>query len=490
MMSHKTEQYYTYAVAGLMALNGLFHLLFLRIPASFDEITFFHIVQLIAHHHLNPFIDTWGYRPPVLFMIPSIVYSVAGPSLLLPRIEIVFFSSISVYFLYKLGAYVFTRRVGLSSSMLLVSFPLFTVLSHKFQDPIPFTALFLATLYYFFTQNTIRYLIAASLLVLTKEIGVVLPMLLTFASRSISLEKHEQMQLYKISKLSLLIPVGVFVIWMILNKVFLGWYLWTPNVLLFDPKNLLNLQTSLNEFKLIMLDTEMWIISVTILIGCIGLYRRFIPFKKNQTNILVFFISIIILFVIFLMSGYHSKRYYLFLYPLFFLLFTAFLSHWIKSSKLYFLIILLIVGVFTSSQYTQIFFRYTPVFDESSLAYLKNIQLIQKVVTTMQRTESNAFIVAPWYISEPLKNPHNGYVQHALHVDDSLKCEDLTEEKIRYWREQGEKKSHLIYIANAISPLCSQFTGLKFQQNICPDNPLATENCYTIFALDHTKALQ
>jgi len=206
-------------------LNIIFRIIFIDIPAHLDEMYYLDGVSAIIQNHLNPFVEFWGYKPPLMFWIPAALSYFVGPNYIIPRLFIYLCSSLLLYFVYLIARDVFkNERVGLWSVLILFFYPIFTVQSFVFQDTIPTSLFFTMSFYFLFTNKRKWYILSSICLVMTRELGVIpIGIFLLF---DVFVYKKGLLNSIKLHLPSLI----VFGLWMLLNKHFLGWYLWPVNV--------------------------------------------------------------------------------------------------------------------------------------------------------------------------------------------------------------------------------------------------------------------
>jgi 4-amino-4-deoxy-L-arabinose transferase-like glycosyltransferase len=467
----------------LIIIHTIVHLPFINLPVLWDETSNFNAVNIIANHRLNPFTYFWGYKPQAMYMIPAILQFLGLTSLMWARLLILVFSLLSVYYMYRLGTKLFSRRVGVAASWLLVCFPLFAVQSSRFQDPVPFTALCLATLYYYFTGKQRSYLLAASFLVLTKETGIVIAVCLALINiiTDFHLLRNDGIS-YIRKNIFLLLPVLVFGLWMIINRLTLGWYLWTPNVAYYSLSHLVDSSISLWAIRDVFLQYNLWIVFAVVITGMI-----FVTDDQTRTNVgtrksLILLFFIIVISGIFLFSGLILVRYLLYLYALVFLMFSAILSLYIKNNVYYrLLIVFLCISFLALNIYRSVFVSSTR-FDETSFAYIHDINLTHKLVQRFQTQYPDTVILAPWYVTGVLDRPEYGYISEKIpsYIIDG--CSDLTQETITKLLSV-EEPAKFIYVTDKTSLPCNTFSTVYFRENVCPDESSQTKSCYSLYSV-------
>jgi 4-amino-4-deoxy-L-arabinose transferase-like glycosyltransferase len=103
-------------------------------------------VLRVYQNHFNPFIQFWGYKPPVLFELTAILYKIFGPSIIVGNAVSAFASSIALWYTYLLGTHLFNKKTGVWATLMLFFFPIFSSQSLQFTDAIFITPLLLASI--------------------------------------------------------------------------------------------------------------------------------------------------------------------------------------------------------------------------------------------------------------------------------------------------------------------------------------------------------
>ena len=208
----------------ICTINFLARIFFVNMPLHLDETTAMNGVIVVLNNHLNPFVDFFGYKPPVMFLIPSLLSYFTGPNIIIPRLLIYFCSSLLLYFVYLIGKDIFkNKKIGLWSVILLFVYPMFICQSFVFQDQIPTALFFTMSFYFLYSEKFIWYIVSSVLLVMTRELGIISIIIFLFFDLFIYRKKVVE------SIISHGVPLMVFGVWMLLNKYLLGWYLWPFN---------------------------------------------------------------------------------------------------------------------------------------------------------------------------------------------------------------------------------------------------------------------
>jgi len=476
----------TFIVVGVCIVNFLIRIPAITNPTYWDEMIYFQNAIELTRNNLNPFISqwVWVYKPPVIFMLPALCSRFLYPSLIWGRLEIFFLSSAALYFLYRLGERTFSSRIGLYSALLCVCFPLFTVVSYWFVDAIPFTAFFLASLYYYISGKPRQYALFSTLLVLTKETGIFLPVTLilyTFLLRY----WHDTTQKYSYIRFSfyLILPILAFFSWMAINKILFGWYLYPDQVMLFNFLNILNQIKNNWVIKNIYLKDGIWVIFTTVLMGMTFL-TGFIKQKIWEEIRFMYFILLIITgYFLFHLAGPISARYFLFLFPILFLLYSRVLSIYITNRFLLFGIIVFTCIMFIGLNINDSFRG--PVLTETSYAYLRQIYSTKKLIMKLQKEYSDAFITAGWYISAPLTYPIFGYVTTQVKYASINSCNDFNTTTLKILRKEQVNQRKIIFVSyskyETISS-CSSLRRINHIDSVCPDQAYSTDDCFQIYS--------
>ena len=144
-----------------------------------DESVWFRGAEWISENEFYPIppgpFDMGGLdtgHPPFTLVILSIAFIIFGKSIFIAHFIMFLFSFLMLYFTYKLGSYIFNETTGIIASLLLLASPLFIAQSGLANLDIPLGALALITIYSAIKEKKLAYLISGSLLVLSKEPGI------------------------------------------------------------------------------------------------------------------------------------------------------------------------------------------------------------------------------------------------------------------------------------------------------------------------------
>lgn len=159
---------------------------------------------------------------PFLTWLVAILYTIVGDSPFAANLLIAVFSFLGAYFIYLIGKDIYSAKVGIIASILLIISPMYFSLSGQLLYDVPLTAMTLAVLYFHLKRNTKLYLLSASILVVTKEPGF-LAIIAILIYSAIKKDRIKKLFLYA-SPLILLAAWGLFVL-SNLNKIGAGGYI-------------------------------------------------------------------------------------------------------------------------------------------------------------------------------------------------------------------------------------------------------------------------
>ncbi len=394
----------------LLLSNFLVRLHFLLIPAHLDEPFYFLEAEHIAKNAMNPFINFSAYKPPVIYIVPVLLDKLVFPSIAWGRLTAYLFSSLALGFIYKLAELLSNHRVATLSTVLVFLFPLFMVQSLFFVDAIAFTALFLGTLYYFFSDKLLPYIICSVLLCLTKEPGILLPAMLLIYTLLSPDRNRRAAGAPRIRWFYHLIPVILFIDWLMGNKLFLGYY-FTTNLTPYSRQAVLQTITTgqyIRNLITILVSNAAWPFTGIIFVS-------FVFLRKSLTKQMQLILIVLTAFILFHAAGDFLPRYVLFIYPLLILISVHVLKAWIKKTAL---LGAATVGIGVLFILTNI---YTSVFasriglGDTSFAFMRYTQLKMQAISYISKSYSDSIIIDHTELLVPLLTYSEfGYVTHPI----------------------------------------------------------------------------
>lgn len=399
------------AILFLCLLNIVIRLPFIHHPAFWDEVNYLNGAVAVFGNNLNPFVNFWGYKPPVVFEPVATLFTLFSPSMVWARLYIFVCSSLALFFCYLLGKILFNKNVGLISTLLLFVFPLFSAQSLLYLDAIPLTALCLSTFYFYFSGKKIAYVVSATLLCLTKEPALFIPVAIIIYDTLLTLHSGKNIMKLLINKMPLfLFPILIFLFWLIINKLTLGWFLFPYNVGLLlkqEWRNYFNSQLFFSIFLKVFLSQTLWFPFSITLIGLILSFNNKLLRKKE----LVLFIILFTFYFFFYYFSSFALRYLLFVYPFVFIYLAYFITTIFSEAKLPLLVVICYLFIsyiiFPHSSLSRSF----GVMEDDDFHYLKDINNQKNVAEYINKQFPDYEVVAAWPFSEYYSNPLFGYIK-------------------------------------------------------------------------------
>lgn len=400
----------------LSSLVLLFKLPILNTPLYLDEISFYDGVSMILENRFNPFVEWWGYHPPLVYELAALVEHFFGFSRISLRLLILVFSFLSLWFTFLLGKALFDEEIGLWSAILLFACPLFFAQSGMFHLAIPLTALSVMSLYFYFKNKRINYLIAGSLLVLTKETGIFI--IAGIAIYELFKRVRKDRSFLAIKRLAFLFfPFIPFMVWLGLNRYYLGWFFWPvyKEFFFFSGTPPWPTGSVWDKANTIFFYHWRWLITFTLLIGIFSAFFN-LRLRKKFFNQQFLFLSLLPLVVfLFFSLGLFLPRYMLFVYPLLLIAFVFSIKQMVRKKVIYLFVLSLIAVLFTSC-----WFNYPGKEivwgGEMNLAYLDVIRTHQKVANFLQEEYPDSRILTTGLMATEFTKPIYGYVSGGLDI--------------------------------------------------------------------------
>ena len=375
-----------------------------NMPYFWDENAYFDGALAVYNNHLNPFVEFWSYKPPFIFLLMAVAYKIFGYSVFITRLIISLFAGLSLCFTFLLGRKLYNSVVGFGAAVLLFFSPLFFAQSGLFHCAVPFTAISLAVLYYYFKNSIRLYWLFSVLLLLTKEIGVLVIISVSFYDLIIQKKNVKESVMRQMVLLS---PLLVFVIWMLLNQKFLGWFLWPYNAsFLNHPEfNLSYFQAILTNLFVIHYKA---IIVFAIFISLVVTKLRRTIFLKKETLLFVilFCVSVIGASSLNGQNYYPLPRYFLFLYPLFFIFGSAAIFNLSRKRLVNFILLGTIVFFFMTSWRT----NDSNYNGEMNLNYLDIVNAHKQTSLFLEKDYVDYVVFAQWPLKQSLSDVSRGYI--------------------------------------------------------------------------------
>jgi hypothetical protein len=369
-------------------------------------------------------------HPPLFVLSLAFLWKVFGESLLLSHLYNLFFVLLTVIYTFLIGKQLIKNNpilggvIGFCCALLLLFTPVFVAQMGIIYMEIPVTAFALMTYYYFVTKKTLRYIFAATLMVLTKELSVVLILFFVLISFFNTPKKQRFKQLS-----FLVVPLVFLFVWYVYHKFATGWLFILPGRKTANSITSLSLDVKYLAFtaQFIFLEQGRYILFLLIVALLLVFFMQKGTFKKyilywDLHKIL--FVVLPITFTIIFTKSEFLLRYCIivlpFLYFFFYYNFYILLRLLKSTQKIMYISFLLFTGFLllffysgwdTHRQITS--WYYQPL--EDNLEYLNIIELGKISANYIQKNYLNKRI----YVSFPLHFMYNQPFQH--YVDKPIK---------------------------------------------------------------------
>ena len=386
----------------------------------------------VYQNNLNPFVEFWSYKPPLLFVIVALGYKIFGTSTAVPHFIIALFAVIALYLTFLLGKKMYSKEAGFFASLLLFFSATFFMQSESFVAAVPVAALTLSTIYFYFINKKWGYFISATLLVLTKEPTILV--VIAIALYEFIINIYSPFMLSKNTKYSqnikkialkilfILSPLSFFLAWLVINKILLGWFLWSSNANFF--KDITFTGWGLKWIlHMSFWDGFRFIITIAILMSCFksNIWKQLI---KKEFLLFLILIAITVIFhwaqceknqeIFDGVRFYPLPRYYLYLQPLFFIVGAEAIIGLLKKKTLYFIAFVGIILLFINSWFSP----FVNVNGENDLNQRYMIIAHKEAAEFLQEKYSDALIILENDSDEQeeLASVPMGYVKAPLRV--------------------------------------------------------------------------
>lgn len=456
----------------LLVMLVIFKYLVLGLPYYWDGLNFLaSTIDYLQNNFITPELLEYNLGHPIFlpFFI-FILFKIFGTSTLVANSVILFSAFLTLYFTYLIGKTLFSRKIGIITSLILFFTPIFFSYSATLFLDMPLAALTVMALYFAIRSNLLMYFIFSSLAILTKENGILVVVGVTLAKLIKEKKINKNVILYAL-------PVIVFLGWLLTNKIYYGEFLYPTTTSLIKINPIKILFNFFLVLKILFFDQFRWILTslfilsfvnlkklknikinkiiyslITSIIAFIALYnfdlltRFFISYYPNVHNYLILvkqfsplfsvllfstllfykniikelkikkYLEVIITLLIMLISFSLviplSPRYLLPLFPLIFLFYSFSISKMFK--KYSYLIVLVIIIIFSLGFTGE---RSTVGFTlETNMEYVDAIKTHQLAASYIEDNFPDATVLAAFPQSSELKYPYGGYVKKPINI--------------------------------------------------------------------------
>ena len=410
---------YLLLFAGLIAALVLaIHLPLLSLPFFWDEQGQFvpTALDLLRHGQWIAHSTTPNVHPPGLEAYLVLWYKAFGFSILTTRLAMLLLASLGVLLAFLLAIDLTAATEGAPAflpPLLLLASPLFYTQSMMAQLDMPAMVFTLLALLFFVRHEYYLAAGASVVLVMTKETGVVVPLVFFV----VSVLRRE----WRRAALFLAAPAVLFA-WLVALHRNTGYWLGNPGFAHYNVTY--SLQPVRIGFSLlrhlyyIFIAEFRWIGSIFLLLNV----RRCRTFRGEAWRVTTA-VACGTFLLVSVLGGAELERYLLPVLPIFYIAVTVAIvcsRRWIAATALTSLLAGLIANLFWTPPY--------PFPFENNLAMVKFVRLQQVAAEFTQRHLSGARIATAWPYSKTLENPDFGYVRQPLRV---VETNDFHPESIR-----------------------------------------------------------
>src|SRR3989344_1054382 len=138
----KFEKIYIIVIFLLLLLINLGNL---NLPYHWDDFNYvIPAVDYVYNNAPTPFLWEQGQgHPPFFYIFAGLIFKIFGDSLMVGHLIILIFSFLVILFTYLIGKELFSRKIGIIASLLLLFTPIFVSYSNLFYLEMPLTAFML-----------------------------------------------------------------------------------------------------------------------------------------------------------------------------------------------------------------------------------------------------------------------------------------------------------------------------------------------------------
>lgn len=325
----------------------------------------------------NLYTDFFG-KPPFIFLSLGSLIKIFGYSPALIHIFMLIFSLTAIIYTYRTGKFLFkNENIALAASGLLAISPLFIAQAINLNFDLPSMALIMTSYYYLLKKNYIIYAIVGSLLVMTKEIGILfgIAVILSTVINYIFNKKFNKKfdnkfdnKRYKdIRKVFIIqmIPIVLFILWAYGNYINHGWFIFPRDSPILKFESILNDNFYMRIKQLFIINFN-WILTIIMAIfGIMQLYKNILSYKNRKDNDIIYtklesspmileseLLCMILFAILFFLitapiKDFNLPRYVISLYPQFYLTASWTIFNLIgKNKEILWIVVLAIIVLF------------------------------------------------------------------------------------------------------------------------------------------------
>ncbi len=314
-------------IAFLCIFIMAYTLYFIDLPPWWDGTTTAVTALDTVKNNINLYVDFFG-KPPFIFLSLGTLFKIFGYSPEMIHVFMMAFSIAGIIFTYKVGEILGGKEIACGASFLLAFSPLFIAQSVNLNFDLPSMALLMAAYYFYLKKNYVFLAISGTMLVMTKEIGILfIAALLLSTIINYTAEKRSNKYKYKLrtALAAQLIPVIVFVGWAYGNYTRKGWFFFPRDSPIMKFESIFNENLIMRSEQLLVMNYN-WILTILIIVSILiwsysYRHRQRESFDREKIKMLLPLILFSLLFFITVapIRDFNLPRYVIVLYPAFYL---------------------------------------------------------------------------------------------------------------------------------------------------------------------------
>lgn len=326
-------------------------LYFIDLPPWWDGTTTAVTALDTVKNNINLYMDFFG-KPPFIFLSLGTLFKIFGYSPGMIHVFMMVFSIAAIIFTYKAGEILGGKEIACCASFLLSFSPLFIAQSVNLNFDLPSMALLMAVYYFYLKKNYALLAIFGTMLVMTKEIGILFIAALLLSTILISYKAEKKSNKLITALAAQLIPVIVFIGWAYGNYTRRGWFLFPRDSPIMKFDSIFNENLIMRSEQLLVINYN-WILTILIICSIlIWFYRQRESFDREKIKMLLPLILFFFMFFITVapIRDFNLPRYVIVLYPAFYLASAWAISVLSGKNKNLFAIIIVFMALLFAAQ--------------------------------------------------------------------------------------------------------------------------------------------
>lgn len=408
-------------LAGLLVVFIVLKLPVLKIPYFWDELNVYATGSLYMHDHgigiLPAQLDPEYSRghPLLSYAYTAIFYKLFGDSVAVGHTSAILMAAAVLWMLFRTGKRVFGTGAALGGVAVLICQPIFFSMAGVIYPEMLLALVVVWGIYALAAGRWGQFAIAGSLAVLTKEPGLILPAAagVYWLADLIRTKAFRAKQTW-MALLALLTPVGIYGLFLVIQKVQNGWYFFPYHLELIhsDAGYMIGIVRRLLEE--LFAQQGRWLVSVPLLISLV-FFRKVFPTTLQQRYVWAF-VLVLLFTLLFASVNFYLARYWIFVYPSFILLgiqaWVGLSRHVLKQRGW----MVAILGMAAAGLMAVRRMDGKSFADNYDMAYVYTVHTVQDCIDWMQ-TQPAILSDTPrvtFPIFEALRDPRNGYVTRPI----------------------------------------------------------------------------